>query len=413
MSWRPSRFRAGDCVEVRSKEEVLATLDEYGCVEGMPFMPEMLQYCGKRFRVRAVAHKTCDTVRKTKGRRLEATVHLAGLRCDGSSHGGCQAECNLFWKAVWLKPAGENENGSAEPPVRPPLMPLGGCTETQLLSNTRLPSGMQGDEPRYSCQATKLYEASSPLAWWDLRQYVFDVLTRNHSIGRVLRVLWLASLRWLLAQVPFGYRLVKFLSDWMHQLLTGRGTPGLSGKVRRGRRTPTGRLDLKPGEYVRIKSQMEIEQTLDEAGNNRGLSFDPEEMAPYCGRVFKVRRSVTTIIDEPTGKMLQMKQPCIMLDEVVCNAEYARRRLNCPRAIPAYWRELWLERVNEQSALTDGNGSNSENRGAAASSTRNADVLANPGLADRVAEAGSLNTTPEHNWTTYCRRVVELVRRGA
>jgi glycosyltransferase involved in cell wall biosynthesis len=35
-------------------------------------------------------------------------------------------------------------------------------------------------------------------------------------------------------------------------------------------------------------------------------------------------------------------------------------------------------------------------------------LLANPGLADRVAEAAFLHTTREHNGTTYCRRVVEL-----
>ena len=70
-------------------------------------------------------------------------------------------------------------------------------------------------------------------------------------------------------------------------------------------------------------------------------------MAPYCNRVFRVRRSVTRIVDERTGQMLQMKQPCIILEDVVCQADYARCRLNCPRAFPAYWRELWLERVND------------------------------------------------------------------
>src|SRR5215475_7852513 len=68
-------------------------------------------------------------------------------------------------------------------------------------------------------------------------------------------------------------------------------------------------------------------------------------MALYCGHTFRVASSVTRIIDEGTGKMRPMKQPCIILEGVVCNAEYARCRLNCPRAIPAYWRELWLERV--------------------------------------------------------------------
>ena len=86
---------------------------------------------------------------------------------------------------------------------------------------------------------------------------------------------------------------------------------------------------------------------MDESGKNRGLGFDSGEMAPYCNRLFKVRRRVTCILDEETGKMLQMKQPCIILEDVVCKAEYSRCRLNCPRAFPAYWREIWLERVTD------------------------------------------------------------------
>ena len=71
MAWILSRFRTGNLVEVRSKEEILATLDQHGCVDGILFMPEMLQFCGQRLRVGAVAHKTCETARRTwKGRRL-------------------------------------------------------------------------------------------------------------------------------------------------------------------------------------------------------------------------------------------------------------------------------------------------------------------------------------------------------
>ena len=100
-------LRATDWVEVRSKEEILATLDENGRLEGLPFMPQMLQYCGQRFQVFKRAGKTCSEVRGPTGvvyvsRRLRDTVHLEH-RCDGRAYGGCQAGCLIFWKEAWLK----------------------------------------------------------------------------------------------------------------------------------------------------------------------------------------------------------------------------------------------------------------------------------------------------------------------
>jgi hypothetical protein len=151
--------------------------------------------------------------------------------------------------------------------------------------------------------------------------------------------------------MPIGYRFFMRFNDWIHLQLSGRSYPSLHGQVQDGVPTPTARLDLEPGEYVRIKSQMEIEQTINKAGRNRGLSFDPEEMAPYCRQVAKVSKKVTKIIDEYTGKILRMKEPCIILEGVVCRAEYAKCRLNCPRAIPSYWREIWLEKVDQNAFL--------------------------------------------------------------
>src|SRR5437879_2858575 len=96
-------LRVGDEVEVRSEQEIFATLDEQGALDGMPFMPEMLEYCGKRFRVAKRADKTCNTITVMESRRIRHAVHLEGLRCNGSAHGNCQAECFLFWKEAWLK----------------------------------------------------------------------------------------------------------------------------------------------------------------------------------------------------------------------------------------------------------------------------------------------------------------------
>ena len=40
-------YRSGQLVEVRSLSEILATLDAAGTLDGMPFMPEMVRYCGQ------------------------------------------------------------------------------------------------------------------------------------------------------------------------------------------------------------------------------------------------------------------------------------------------------------------------------------------------------------------------------
>ena len=51
------------------------------------------------------------------------------------------------------------------------------------------------------------------------------------------------------------------------------------------------------------------------------------------------------MIDEKTGKMIEMKSPCIILDGVVCQARYSPCRMLCPKSMYPYWREIWLERV--------------------------------------------------------------------
>ena len=103
-------LRVGDWVEVRSKAEILATLDKNGRFEGMPFMPQMLQYCGKRFQVSKSAHKACDTATFSGGAfAVKDVVHLENLRCTGADYDGCQSACLFYFKHAWLKPVTRNE----------------------------------------------------------------------------------------------------------------------------------------------------------------------------------------------------------------------------------------------------------------------------------------------------------------
>src|SRR5512138_4010358 len=98
---RVNSLRVGDEVEVRSAREILETLDDTGSLGALPFMPEMLQYCGRRFVVSATADRICDTIDYAGTMRLPDAVLLADVRCDGAGHGGCEAECRVFWKEAW------------------------------------------------------------------------------------------------------------------------------------------------------------------------------------------------------------------------------------------------------------------------------------------------------------------------
>src|SRR5262245_9327670 len=175
-------LRVGDVVEVRSKEEILATLDKNGRFEQLPFMPQQFRYCGQRFKVIKRADKTCDTVTgRYVGRQLTGTVHLEH-RCDGRAYGGCQAECLIFWKEAWLKPV--TGAAATDTAVVAPTNRAARTTEQDVIAATRLP---QPGPVRYSCQATRLLEYTSPLKWWDPRQYVQAYRSGNVTLSQLLR----------------------------------------------------------------------------------------------------------------------------------------------------------------------------------------------------------------------------------
>ena len=55
----PIPFRKGQLVEVLTAPEIAVTLDADGALDGLPFMPEMVAFCGRRMRVHRRADKTC------------------------------------------------------------------------------------------------------------------------------------------------------------------------------------------------------------------------------------------------------------------------------------------------------------------------------------------------------------------
>jgi hypothetical protein len=321
---RSLNLKVGDLVEVRSEAEILSTLDSAGCLDQLPFMPEMLQYCGKQFRVFKRVDKVCDTIVRDGLRRMYDTVLLEGIRCNGSAHGGCEASCTIFWKEAWLKrvPVGSRRSWFRQNKKAGGALPQAGCSREELERATRK-AGTEGQASEcYSCQATELRRATHFLHWWDPRQYWRDVRSGNVGITPLIRAFFI----WIFNTIQTYRRGGKY--------------PFIEGKLKK---TPTMTLDLQPGELVQLKPKDEILQTLDVNEKNRGLSFD-RELVKYCGGTYRVLRRVNRLIDEKTGKMIETKYPCIVLDGVTCTGDYNRY---CPRHIYHFIREIWLRRLQE------------------------------------------------------------------
>jgi hypothetical protein len=99
----PLDLRPGQIVQVKSLDEILATLDSDRRHNGLLWMNGMSRYCGTRQRVykqvRWIVLEHTGQLRRVKG-----TVLLEGVMCDGSDFGGCDRSCLFFWKEAWLRP---------------------------------------------------------------------------------------------------------------------------------------------------------------------------------------------------------------------------------------------------------------------------------------------------------------------
>ena len=335
-----SRLKAGDWVWVRSKDEVLATLDKNGRLEELPFMPQMLQYCGRKFRVAKRAHKLCGTGHSTISGTMENAVALEGeLRCDGQDFGGCEMGCLFLWKDAWLR----QEDDAAQVA---PATTGNQCTEADLLAATKLPLSPTDDGalgPRYVCQATQMTAATKPLPFWSIPHFIEDYKSGNQKIGTILSAI-LFTLYYHLAESGLGFgSVLRWLYD---KIQTMRGkTPYVRrmGHLPMKSSTPTMKLNLEPGELVRIKPHKEILDTVNLDLINRGMGFHPE-LVEFCDKTFHVQSRVSKIINEKTGHLMELKNPCIVLDGVRCTGYYTKPMFCSRNSLPC-WREIWLERV--------------------------------------------------------------------
>ena len=259
-------------------------------------------------------------VRHAGLRRLRDTVLLDQLRCDGGGHGGCQASCHLLWKEAWLR---RSSVACTESTARATPSPPESDASSRETSLHRFAQRVEEfGAIRYVCQATQIGAATTTLAWTDPRHYLRDLLQGNVRLRPFL----------------VGVSLAMF--NWAQRKRGGVGYPRRT--LADQKTSPHEVLNLQPGEVVRVKSMRDIERTLNAHSRNRGLWFDVD-MLRHCGAEYRVRARVERVVDEGSGKLVRITNPCVILEGVTATGEHLGF---CPQNESIFWREIWLRRAS-------------------------------------------------------------------
>jgi hypothetical protein len=314
---KPRKLRPGDWVEVKTPEEVLETLDAAGTLDQLPFMREMVEYCGGRFRVSRRVVKVCASGMKggsvLRGFRTNDVVLLEGLRCSGVDHDGCQKSCTIFWREAWLRKVGDAD---AHAKVQ---------AADRERFRTRLKTSVGPNI--YFCQASELLRATNALTKWErYTKWFSDIRAGNCSL------------------LEMGQRIGIFLFWKGYRALFG---PYAHTK---NKTTPRETLSLQPGELVEVKPMESICKTLDGTASNRGLWFSPN-MRLQCGKQQRVERRIEKLIVDGTGEMRHLSNT-VFLEGSHCGCAHIAFG-GCSRGEYIYWREAWLRRSGNPGVIPE------------------------------------------------------------
>ncbi len=307
---RTATLRSGDFVEIRAPEEIHPTLDADGALDQLPFMPEMVDFCGKRFRVARRVVKTCSYTRSgTNMRRfrVDDVFTLQDVRCSGTEHDGCPKACMIFWREAWLRKV---EDAAPQQNL-----------ESEKDDGNQLRARLKTGGPKiFFCQASELLEATRPLARRERLAICFSEVRSGNCTA---------------------FEMVQRIGIWIfwkvRRMLLGAYSHGYN------RSTPAVSLNLNPGELVEVKSIADIRRTLNRTAHNRGLFFSPD-MRLLCGKQQKVFRKLDKIIVDGTGEMRQMENT-VYLEGSQCDCPHVAFG-GCSRNEFVYWREIWLRRFS-------------------------------------------------------------------
>ena len=93
----------GELVRVKSKEEIVTTLDTNNANRGMSFDGEMVRYCGREARVLRRVEQIIDEKSGRMTRFKNPCIVLEDVTCTGAYHRQCPRGIYPYWREIWLE----------------------------------------------------------------------------------------------------------------------------------------------------------------------------------------------------------------------------------------------------------------------------------------------------------------------
>ncbi len=103
---------------------------------------------------------------------------------------------------------------------------------------------------------------------------------------------------------------------------------------------------IQPGDMVRIRSEDEIQKTLDRSGRTHGCLF-AVGMNDHCGKEYRVFKRVDHFFDEIERRMCKCNN-LFVLEGTQCS------RTTCDRSCPYFWHVSWLQKIQYTTGTTNG-----------------------------------------------------------
>jgi hypothetical protein len=111
----------------------------------------------------------------------------------------------------------------------------------------------------------------------------------------------------------------------------------------RSRLRPSRRLEA--GDLVRVKSLEDILETLDDHHKHDNLAFLRPMMA-HCGKTRRVLKRVRVLVNDRDHSVSKVRNT-VLLEGAMCDGEGIYGRERCDRSCLFFWKEAWLEKVDE------------------------------------------------------------------